>query len=521
MTPDRAADDAAAGSSEFRRGAAVLALANGLLYLAYVVLSFGMVVHAPFGEAQPREATAYGRLADALAPLGGGVQAFMRGESFLSDRAAFNATYAIVLVALSISFLLLLRLIARHRAVLDDRAATALMRWAALFALLLCFAAPVLVQDFWLSPAWGREIVHGANPYVTPTDAAAAGALPLDDLGMRMTYGPMWALVSGAIMFVARDDVLLAAVLFKLLLAAAWIGCVYLVGRILHEGPADQRCLGIAIVGWVPLGVLQSVGDGHNGIVMAALTLLWLYALERRQPRRASIALAASVLVKYMTAPLFLLDLLHVRLSRGARLRTYLPQAVMAAALAGACFAIFWSPEFFTATASMTGWHFYTPRDAVVEAGRLVGLEPGLHTLSGVLVIGFALAAQGAFLLVGLIALIRYWRAPAVDTFRGATAGLVVALLFGVIGHLWPWFMMLGLATAAIDPSAARVRWVVGYSLFATFPLLFWVADGGESHLTLTTPLLYAASVLFFLVAPRDWFGAGKGTGAGRASPAV
>ncbi|MGH7505527.1 MAG: hypothetical protein ACRELX_07735 [Longimicrobiales bacterium] len=499
------------GQRAVRRTIAALGIVNVVVMAGYVAASYGFARLAPFGTPEPIEARAFDRLADAVAPAGSAVHAFLRGDTALADPSAFFNVYASFLLVPSIVFVALLAVLSRRREALNDPLARSLFRWAAAFAVVLAFAHPVLVQDFWLSAGWGRLIARGVNPYYVNLDPQVTAGLPLDYLGLLMTYGPLWALVAGAVMAVAGAGPFVAGLLFKASLACAWIGALALVAHLLRTRPAADRCVGMAIAGWLPLGAFQIVAEGHNDVGMVLLLLLWLALLERGRHLAGTVSLAASVLVKYLSAPLFLLDLLHTIRSRGKRWTAYLPYAAAAALLGLVVFGIFFrSPAFFASTAHMADWHFFTPRDGVVTTGRLLGIEPSLGSLGGMLVAALAIGVQGFFLLLLAYGVWRYWRTPAPESFRYAVLTMTAGILFGVVGHIWPWFLAWGLVIAALHPASAITRWTTGVALAVPFPLVHWTAFPGPDQLVIVTPAMYLFAVAWFLLAPRRWFGTDK-----------
>jgi hypothetical protein len=487
---------------------------NAACLAAHVVLSYGLTTLAPFGQVQEHEAESFRRLALSLAFLGRDVQAFVTGQSVLSRAEAFLAASSLPLLSSTAVFVALLALLARHRQELDANAPRLLFRWAVAFAVLSAFASPVLVQDFWLSAGWGRIVADGLNPYYVRLTPEFARGLPLDGFDvepatrMRMTYGPLWAVVSGVVMGLVGERVWLAAALFKALLAGAWIACLRLIWLSLRDRSAWSQCAGLAIFGWVPLSVTQTVAEGHNDVFLVLFLCLWLYALERSRPVWASLSLAASVLVKYVSAPLFLLDLLHLRHSRKKRLADYLLPLAAAAALLSLTFGLFLrSPEFFTPAVSMQDWRFYTLSDAVIGLGKLAGITD-FNAFPGPLFVALALLARALFPFLAVYTLVRYMRWPTAERFRETVLALMAAILFGVLGHLWPWFLLWALGAAAMVPGSPLTRWVVGVALAAPFPILAWTVFPEADPFTVPTVALYAFALLWFGFAPRGWWAA-------------
>lgn len=489
-----------------RRTILLLAIVNAAVFAAYAVISWGAARLTPFGTVEPLEAAFFDRLARNLAFLGGNVEALLRGQTALSDPDVFFGVFSVLYVVPALTFVTLLAALARDRAVVSDGTVRAVFRWAIVFAAVAAFAHPVLVQDFWLSAAWGRLIADGVNPYYVHLTPQTTHGLPLDYLGLLMTYGPLWAIVSGAVVVVAGAHVLLTFALFKLVLLAAWIASLALVLHLLSDRPPAVRCTALAIAGWLPLGVTQIVAEGHNDIVMAFFLLAWLALIEDGRPLRATAALAASVLAKYVSAPVFLLDLLHMWRSRRRSLIAYLPHAALAAVIAVVAFAFFFrSIAFFESTHHMAGWHFFTPRDAVVGIARVAGIELSLTSPAGIVAGGIAVMVQLFFLLIPLLGLFRYLVNPSAATFRFALLTFTTGIFFGVIGHLWPWFLVTGLLVAALHPASVLTRWTAGVALALPLPLIVWVTYPSDDVLARITPPLYLFAVLWYIFVPHRW----------------
>jgi len=268
--------------------------------------------------------------------------------------------------------------------------------------------------------------------------------------------------------------VLWGSVVFKALLVAGWIGTLLLVEQLLRAAPIVQRCMALVVVGWLPLGVVQTVGDGHNDVFMVAAILGWVLLLERGRGMAASISLALSFLVKYVSAPLFLLDLLHrpnghhtPRPAFTEQIRRYLPRALVVALLVVLAFApVFRGLDFFTSTGEVRAGYFFLPADAVKAIGTMVGLN----------LFPLALAVQGIFPLVTLWTLWRYYQSPNREHFRLAVAGIMLSVLFVAAGHVWPWYVIWLLAVTALVPSSMSFRWATGVALGAPMILVPWTA---------------------------------------------
>ena len=259
-------------------------------------------------------------------------------------RALFGGPLAVVvthwvpLIIASAAAVALLFLLSQQSTTLAETTANLVLKWAVAFAAVSSIAYPIFTQDFWLSIVWGDMIASGINPYYEKFTPEMLNGLPLDHFPMTMSYGPLWALVSGAVVAVGGGSVLATAVLFKAALGAAWCATLWLVDRIMRHTAPGTRALSLAVAGWIPLGVWQTVGEGHNDIAMALPALLWLLLLLQNK-WSAPLALAASAVCKYTMAPLLLVDVLHCLKTRHMPLWRYAVRLILPAHLqrCGAC----------------------------------------------------------------------------------------------------------------------------------------------------------------------------------------
>lgn len=441
-----------------------------------------------------------GRIRDGLSAWRWGIQLSLHGRGLFESREYFLAAYAAPLVAASLGALGVVAMAWRYRTLLHQGHVDRLWRWGVVFAVLCIPAAPVLVPDFWLSVAWGRTLAAGINPYYS-VPAAATSWLPIDAPIMKMTYGPLWAYVSAAVMKLTGAHALWGALGFKVVLAAMWIGLLHLVRSLVRDRPPFEQVLALVLVGWIPIGVVQTVGDGHNDVAMVGCALLWLYLRRSGHPMAATAALTASVLFKYASAPLFLVDFLYREPDETRdpwqMVRRYVPQGVLAGALTLAAFApVFRGIDFFASTTDVHGGRFFLPSDAVLALGTLTHLP--LRPL--------AYVAVGIFPLVTLFALYRYVRDGSVRLHEAAAAVMLSMLLVGS-SHAWPWYVLWYLAFAALMPATGYGRWAMGLALAMPYPLLVWTVWPHASDLKkfqLPSLLAYGLALGWFWVTRRS-----------------
>jgi alpha-1,6-mannosyltransferase len=313
---------------------------------------------------------------------------------------------------------------------------------------------------------------------------------------MAMSYGPAWAILSGAVMLLAGESVLAAWVLFKLVLAACWVGVLVLVAKLTEPRPVLDRCLAIGVVGWIPLGVTQTVAEGHNDIAMVLPALLWML-LALRGRWTAPSALVVSALAKYASAPLMVVDAVAARRMHGLSWPRVGLRYVVPGLIGLGFFAAFYrSPAFFAGTRLISEWHFLQLRDAVaaVEMALGISLFPAKHLIAAGWA-GFALYRLAVFA-----------GEPKPDQMAKAALAVMCAVALAATPHLWPWYVVWLLALAALTPRWWLSRFVVGLSLLAPFTLVFWWA-GLAKALGWAAAGLYAGALLWTLLTTRATMG--------------
>jgi alpha-1,6-mannosyltransferase len=388
---------------------------------------------------------------------------------------------------------LLLKL-GRDRLKADDETADRILFWSFAFGGFCFFAHPVLTQDFWLSAVWGKMIVAGINPYYEKFTPEMIGAIPLDHFPMTMSYGPLWALIAGAVMTVAGSSLLVAALLFKAVLLAAWCATLYMVDKLVRQVAPNARALALVAVGWVPLGVVETVAEGHNDIGLVLPALLWLALLVARN-RNAPIALAASALCKYTTGPLVLIDMLHNFRAQRVSLGRYIARGIPALILAILVMVVFFrSPAFFDGARLVDSWHFMLPSDAYLAITDAIG--------------GWGEPLENAFLTIfpgiALYQLAVYWRHPDEEHLFRLTLATMCAVSFSLIGHIWSWYLVWTLPLAALTPNWWLSRFIVGLCLAIPFTAVAWWVPEAEDYTNVAALYLYVTATAWtiFSAAP-------------------
>lgn len=416
-------------------------------------------------------------------------------RDYLADTETVLIFHFIPVTLISVIFVGLYAALHRQMDAAESDISGILAKWAMAFGCAAIFAYPLFTQDFWLSSVWGRMSAGGVNPYYVSFSPAWIAKLPLDHFPLTMSYGPLWAALSTATEAIAGESMLVSFIIFKTLLAAAWFGALRLLVKMTADMPAMERSLAILIYGWLPLSVQETLAEGHNDIMMTAFALLGVFLLLRKSAA-APVALMASALCKYITAPLFLVDFVSCLRRDGLPLSRYALRLLPCCLTGLAVFALFYrSPAFFHALFLINDWPFLLPRDAIMAVDRVAGgyLKP-LADISIVI-----------FPAIALYSLYRLYIETDRTSLIKATLAVLCAVSLGAINHLWPWYLIWVIPFAALVPHWWLSRFVVGLALLAPFTAIIWWVPALVAYKDLTALCLYSGALGWTVVS--GWIG--------------
>ena len=335
-------------------------------------------------------------------------------------------------------------------------------------------------RDVFSYAYYGRiASAYHANPYVfTPSD------FPGDPLaafvGPRWAstpavYGPLFTLLSSVVTRVVHS-VSGLIVAFRWLAAIASLSTIAVVARLARKLRPGREAFAVAAFGLNPVVLFQSVGSGHNDLLVALAVAGALALLAARRDLLATAALTLGALVKATAAgPLLLLVVVAVaRRERGERTRALLSHVGVAACL-GALFA---APFIQTKDPSL-GMVELAQHEGWLAPSRLFrrlldAVSGG--TLGVVARVAFPLAIA---LVMFVIARALARRAYSVDVAaQGATWGWALLFLMLLGPVLLPWYVTWTLPLVWLLPRSPRVTLVgIGAALtvsqFTSEPALF------------------------------------------------
>ncbi len=192
------------------------------------------------------------------------------------------------------------------------------------YTVILIFSYPLTAIDLFIYAIRSRGwALYGLSPLATPPEL-----LPTADpwLGLAgewvdapSPYGPLWEILSLGGFYASNGWFLGQLFVLKISAGLAYLGCVWLVYKILIDLRPTWAVVGTLAFAWNPLALFESVQNAHNDIVMVFffLAALWFFSrsIKSQVPLWAALFcffFALSILVKFVTSlvlPFFLLAL--------------------------------------------------------------------------------------------------------------------------------------------------------------------------------------------------------------------
>ncbi|HEX9123940.1 MAG TPA: glycosyltransferase family 87 protein [Actinomycetota bacterium] len=315
----------------------------------------------------------------------------------------------------------------------------------------LVLARPLQSHDVYQYVFYARmQIVHGANPYVTPPTALGGDswrrAVPWP--GQVSVYGPLWTTAVAEVVRLSigslRGAVLVVKAFAGLLGGITLWGLVALSRSEVGTAPRADPRPAVAIFGLNPLVAASVALGGHADIALAA-ALVWAIVWQsRRRPLLASTLLGVGALVKlYGAIPL--LVFLLVRWKREG-FRAVIGPSVLCSVLAGVAYAPYWA-----------GWA--TVRGLLHVAGSSSSSLGGVierWAIAGLSALGVDRAAPLAATAVGSAALLAIGITIAAGVRHASehdatwhTSLAALSIFLAMTPWFLPWYLVAPLALAA------------------------------------------------------------------------
>jgi alpha-1,6-mannosyltransferase len=346
-------------------------------------------------------------------------------------------------------------------------------------ALSVCFNLAVLLlpllvsRDVYSYALYGRIAgVHHANPYVlTPGSFRTDPLFPL--VGPKWVsspdvYGPLFTLIAS---FIARAIASIQGLVdaFRMIAVASSLATLWFIAKIARRMWPARTAFAIVAFGANPAVVLQSVGSGHNDLLVGLSIAVAAWLVLGRRLLVAVGVLALGTMIKATAAlPLLLLIVASVATRpRGDRLRT----AAVSVGLAAAVAAVLAAPFFQTSDPTL-GMSALATHEGWLAPSRLFDR---MFTAIG----GFGVVARIGFAAILVAIVLALWLRLVRDRTSGRSGdiaswgwALIALMLLGPV--LLPWYAVPGLALIGFLPRAPRIV-LLGTSIALTVSQ--WAAE--------------------------------------------
>ena len=226
---------------------------------------------------------------------------FHRGKGPYMDLvAAFVAAWGLYLLGYRIS----LKLGAESNQVRQKRAAwIIILAGMLLLIFIFLFVAPFDAADIYDNIMHGRILgIYHANPFQQvianyPNDPLYAYAAWKNAVS---AYGPLWESLAGFIAWLAGDGIVANVLAFKMLPGLFHFTSVALIVLVLKQEAPEHAMSGALLLGWNPLVLYETWGNGHNDIAMAFWFLLAAWWIMRQRYTLAGLSLLVGALMKFL-----------------------------------------------------------------------------------------------------------------------------------------------------------------------------------------------------------------------------
>jgi alpha-1,6-mannosyltransferase len=366
------------------------------------------------------------------------------------------------------SWLELVRTVRRHPGTSLARVVWIMVAWT----VPVLFMPPLFSRDVYSYAAQGEMVSRGVSPYLHgPNVLGPNRFLALVDplwKRARAPYGPGWERLSGAVVHLARHDVLAAIVGFRVVALCGVALMAWGIPVLARSVGRDQgAALALAVLN--PLVLLVLLGGAHNDALMLGLLVAGCALARRHHPLLgvALCALAAEVKIPALIGAAFI----GWWCSDGATAwRQRIPRVAVALAVAVGVLAGV------SAVAGL-GWRWLSglssPGVVVswLDPATAVGLTVGhLATLVGLGHHSGAIVQACRALGLGLAAVISaalIVRSDRVGAIRALGLSLLVFVVLGPV--VWPWYEAWGIVFLAVVAEGWTLRIVLGLSAVACF----------------------------------------------------
>jgi hypothetical protein len=323
------------------------------------------------------------------------------------------------------------------------------------FILVLFFMAPFDALDIYDNIFHGRILgIYGGNPF-----NQVIADFPRDPFfvytpwkSSPSAYGPLWEILAGLTARLAGNGFIANIVAFKLLPGIFHLASVGVLVVFLRRTAPDRAMTGAILLGWNPVVLYETWGNGHNDFAMAFWVLLAAIFIFRQRYSWAILSLVAGALVKFIPVlliPAALLVSYRSMDNRNHGIYLIIKSLVVGLLLAIVAYFPFWNGFEFTSI-SRHMQMFTTSIPAVVYQG----LIPLLGTIGSARLVSVA-----TLILLTVYTLYQSFRVNEHDLSRDfASTAFYILAFYLMVACLWfqQWYSLWLIALAPLLPERNR-----------------------------------------------------------------
>ena len=171
------------------------------------------------------------------------------------------------------------------------------------FILAFLFMAPLDARDIYDNIFHGRIVgVYSANPF-----RDVISQFPQDPFfkypwwkNSPSAYGPLWEMLAGVTARLSGDGIVTNILAFKILPGIFHLTSVAVVVAFLRRVNPQYALSGALLLGWNPLALYETWGNGHNDIAMIFWVLLAALLISRKKYSLGTLSLVVGTLIKFI-----------------------------------------------------------------------------------------------------------------------------------------------------------------------------------------------------------------------------
>jgi hypothetical protein len=173
----------------------------------------------------------------------------------------------------------------------------------AAFIVLFLFMDPLDARDIYDNIFHGRILgVYGANPF-----RDVVSGFPHDPFfkypwwkHSPSAYGPLWEMLAGITARLAGGGIIANILAFKILPGIFHLTSIAVVVSLLRRTQPRHALAGAVLLGWNPVMLYETWGNGHNDIAMVFWVLLAALFIRQKHYSLGTLSLIAGLLIKFI-----------------------------------------------------------------------------------------------------------------------------------------------------------------------------------------------------------------------------